>query len=83
MWMEKVTEPINAKVLKKLRPEIAKMLTQMNVKYAEYKDESVVFHYLDLSVTIQVKSKTKKIWLFSRLIFSTFYIFVVWVSKAV
>lgn len=59
--MEKVTEPINAKVLKKLRPEIAKMLTQMNVKYAEYKDESVVFHYLDLSVTIQVKSKTKKI----------------------
>ena len=63
--MEKVTEPINAQVLKKLRPEIAKMLTQMNVKYAEYKDESVVFHYLDLSVTIQVKSKTKKILLFS------------------
>jgi hypothetical protein len=55
--MEKITEPINAQVLKKLRPEIAKMLTQMNVKYAEYKDESVVFHYLDLSVTIQVKSK--------------------------
>lgn len=59
--MEKITEPINAQVLKKLRHEIAKMLTQMNVKYAEYKDESVVFHYLDLSVTIQVKSKTKKI----------------------
>lgn len=53
-------EPINAQVLKKLRPEIAKLLTELKVQYAEYKDESVVFHYLDLSVTIQVKSKTKK-----------------------
>ena len=59
--MEKITEPINAHVLKKLRPEIAKLLTELKVQYAEYKDESVVFHYLDLSVTIQVKSKTKKI----------------------
>lgn len=59
--MEKITEPINAQVLKKLRPEIAKLLTELKVQYAEYKDESVVFHYLDLSVTIQVKSKTKKI----------------------
>lgn len=57
--MEKVTEPINAQVLKKLRPEIAKLLTELKVQYAEYKDESVVFHYLDLSVTIQVKSKRR------------------------
>lgn len=57
--MEKITEPINAQVLKKLRPEIAKLLTELKVQYAEYKDESVVFHYLDLSVTIQVKSKRR------------------------
>lgn len=54
-----ITEPINAQVLKKLRPEIAKLLTELKVQYAEYKDESVVFHYLDLSVTIQVKSKRR------------------------
>ena len=58
--MEKITEPINAQVLKKLRPEIAKMLTQMNVKYAEYKDSSIVFDYLDLKVTLSVKSKVRK-----------------------
>ncbi len=55
-----IPEPITETIVKRIRPEVMRLLKELNVTYAEYKDESIVFHYIDLVVTIQVKTKTKK-----------------------
>lgn len=52
--------PITEKLLTRLRPEIAKLLTEYKVQYVEHKNDEVKFHYLDLEVSIKIKSKLRK-----------------------
>lgn len=52
-----ITTPINERVMNKLRPEIAKLLTELKVQYAEYGNDTVKFNYLDLEVSIKIKTK--------------------------
>lgn len=50
-------QPINHRVIDKLKPSIDKMLHDMGVQYAEWEPNRVTFKYLDLHVTIETKSK--------------------------
>jgi len=54
------SRPINERVVNRIRPELQRMLQEMGVQYAEWREESVVFHYLDLKVTLCVKSRLRK-----------------------
>lgn len=55
-----IQTPVDQHVMNKLRPAVMKLLTELQVKEVSYEDEKVKFFYLDLEVTIQVKSKTRK-----------------------
>ncbi len=55
-----MTQPIDQTIITKLRPTVIKLLNEMNVQYAEYNDNTIVFDYLDLKVTLSVKSKVRK-----------------------
>jgi len=50
-------QPVNHRVIDKLKPAIQKMLRDMAVQYVEWRETSVIFHYLDLNVSIEIKSK--------------------------
>ena len=55
-----MNQPIDQTIITKLRPTVIKLLNEMNVQYAEYNDNTIVFDYLDLKVTLSVKSKVRK-----------------------
>ena len=55
-----IQTPIDQHVMNKLRPAIMKLLTELQVKEISYGDKNVKFFYLNLEVTIQVKTKTRK-----------------------
>ena len=55
-----MNQPIDQTIITKLRPTVMHLLKEMNVQYAEYNDNSIVFDYMDLKVTLSVKSKVRK-----------------------
>lgn len=55
-----MSQPIDQIMITKLRPTVMKLLNEMNVQYAEYNDSAIVFNYMDLKVTLSVKSKVRK-----------------------
>lgn len=55
-----MTQPIDQTMMTRLRPEVMRLLKEMNVQYAEYNDNTIVFDYMDLKVTLSVKSKVRK-----------------------
>lgn len=55
-----MSQPIDQTMINKLRPTVAKLLHEMDVKYCEYNNTSIVFDYMDLKVTLSVKSKVRK-----------------------
>ena len=55
-----MTQPIDQTIITKLRPTVMHILKELDVKYAEYNDSSIVFDYMDLKVTLSVKSKVRK-----------------------
>ncbi len=56
-----MTQPIDQTVITKIRPTVMKLLHEMGITYAEYNDSSIVFNYMDLTVTLSVKSKIRKV----------------------
>lgn len=55
-----MNQPIDQTIITKIRPTVMKLLNEMNIQYAEYNDSSIVFDYMDLKVTLSVKSKVRK-----------------------
>ena len=55
-----MTQPIDQTVITKIRPTVMTLLKELGVQYAEYNDSSIVFDYMDLKVTLSVKSKVRK-----------------------
>ena len=52
-----IEQPIPETIIDKLKPNIHRLLSELNVTYAEFKNTAVTFHYKGTIVTIQVKTK--------------------------